>query len=229
MLSAAFKEAYLELVPAFEKATGHRVATLWVSTVDMLPTLQSGKSVDLVIMPAAGLDDLIAKGLARERHDLARSGVGVAVRAGAPRPDISSGEALKRAVLAAESLVYSTGPSGVYLETLFERMGITQAIAAKVKRVKGEPAGELVARGEAQIGFQQVCELLPVAGIDLVGPLPDDVQEITTFGAGVLVAAEEPRAARELIDYLTAEEAKPVIRKTGMEPASRVTQNHRPR
>ena len=216
MLSAAFKEAYLALVPDYEKTTGNRVSTRWVSTVDMLPALQSGAAVDMVIMAAAGLDDLIARGLARERVDLARSGVGVAVRAGAPRPDISSGDALKRAVLAAESIVYSTGPSGVYLEKLFERMGIAHAIAAKVKRVKGEPAGAVVARGEAQIGFQQVCELLPVAGIDLVGPLPDDVQEITTFGAAVLVQAKEPRAARELIHHFKADSAKPVIRATGM-------------
>ena len=218
MLSAAFREAYLALVPGFEAATRHRVSTLWVSTVDMLPTLQSGTAVDVVIMPIAGLDDLIARGFARERFDLARSGVGVAVRAGAPRPDIASGDALKRAVLAADSIVYSTGPSGVYLEKLFERMGIAQAIAAKVTRVKGEPAGAVVARGDAQIGFQQVCELLPVSGIDLVGPLPDDVQEITTFGGAVLVEAKEPRAARELIAHFRTEGAKPVIRATGMEP-----------
>ena len=219
MLSAAFREAYLVLVPRFEQATRHRVSTLWVSTVDMLPTLQSRTAVDMVIMAAAGLNDLVARGLAHERFDLARSGVGVAVRAGAARPDISSGDALKRAVLAADSVVYSTGPSGVYLEKLFERMGIAQAIAAKVRRVKGEPAGAVVARGDAQIGFQQVCELLPVPGIDLVGPLPDDVQEITTFGAAVLAGAKAPRAARELVDYLRTEVAKSVIRATGMDPA----------
>jgi molybdate transport system substrate-binding protein len=223
MQAAAFKEAYLELAPRFERETGHEVSSLWVPTAQIMGRLQSpdaaADAADLVIMSAAGLDALIAAGLVHARTDLARSGIGVAVRAGASRPDISSGEALARAMLAAESIVYSTGPSGVYLAALFERMGIAGEIAHKVKRVQGEPAGEVVARGEAQIGFQQMSELLPVAGIDLVGPLPDDVQEITTFSAGVLVAAKEPEAARALIDFFTAPHAAPVIRAKGMQPA----------
>jgi molybdate transport system substrate-binding protein len=220
MASAAFKEAYLELVPEFERRTGHTVSTAWVPSVRMMSRLKGGETVDLVILSAA-FDELIELGvIARgNRFDLAKSGVGVAVRAGAPKPDVSSGDALKRAVLAAKSIVYSTGPSGIYLAKLFERMGIADEIRAKVKQVQGEPAGAVVARGEAEIGFQQVSELLPVPGIDLVGPLPPNVQETTVFSAGLHVNAREPDVARALVKFLTAPEAAPVIRKKGMEPS----------
>jgi molybdate transport system substrate-binding protein len=130
---------------------------------------------------------------------------------------LSSGEALKRAVLAAKTIVYSHGPSGVYLEGLFERMGIAGEIRSKLTRVEGEPAGALVARGEAELGFQQVCELLPVPGIDLVGPLPADVQEITIFSAGVHSRAKAPQAAQALVDFFKAPTAAPVIKAKGMQ------------
>lgn len=217
MQSLAFKEAYLTLAPRFERATGHRIATLWVPTAKIVPTVVGGEAADLVIIAAAVVDELIAKGLARERTDLARCGVAVAVRAGAPRPDLSSAESLKRAVLAAKSIVYSRGPSGVYLDGLFARMGIAQEIEHKLTRVQGEPSGEVVARGDAEIGFQQASELLPVAGIDVVGPLPAEVQEITTFAATTLARAREPQAARELIDYFRTDEATAVIRATGLD------------
>ena len=168
---------------------------------------------------AVSVDELIRAGVIAVRFDFAKSGVGVAVRAGAPKPDISSGEALKRSVLAAKSIVYSTGPSGIYLAGLFQRMGIADQIKSRVKQVQGEPTGAVVARGEAEIGFQQVSELLPVAGIDLVGPLPPDVQEITVFSAGLHVAANEPDAAKALVQFLKVPAAIPVIRKKGMEPA----------
>jgi molybdate transport system substrate-binding protein len=218
MASAAFKEAYKELVPQFERASGHTVETLWVPSVQMMSRLKGGETVDLVILSAASLDELMKAGIIATRYDLAKSGVGVAVRAGAPKPDISSGEALKRAVLAAKSIVYSTGPSGIYLAGLFQHMGIAEQVKPKLKQVQGEPAGASVARGEAEIGFQQVSELLPVPGIDLVGPLPPDVQQITTFSAGLHVGAKEPDAARALVKFLTAPAAAPVIRKKGMEP-----------
>src|SRR5262245_58058925 len=162
MLSAAFKEAYLELVPQFERATGHRITTSWVQTARALDRLKDGEVADLVILPVALIDPAIKLGYVANRIDFVKSGIGVAVKAGAPRPDISSGEALKRAVLAAKSIVYSTGPSGVYLIGLFQRMGISEQIKGKVKQVQGEPAGASVARGEAELGFQQVSELLPV-------------------------------------------------------------------
>jgi len=219
MLSAAFKEAYLELVPQFERASGHKVESLWVPSVQMMTRLKGGESVDLVILSAASLDEIRKAGLVSDRTDLARSGIGVAVKSGARRPDISSGEAVKRAVLAAKGIAYSTGPSGIYLMGLFQRMGIAEAIKSKVKQVQGEPAGGVVARGEAEIAFQQVSELLPVPGIDLVGPLPADIQQITVFSAGLHVAAKQPDAARALVKFLTAPAAAPVIRKKGMEPA----------
>jgi molybdate transport system substrate-binding protein len=219
MASAAFREAFLELVPQFERASGHKVTTLWVPSVQMMTRLKGGETVDLVILSAASLDELVTAGIIANRVDLARSGIGVAVRAGAPKPDISSGEAVKRAVLAAKSVVYSTGPSGIYLAGLFERMGIAGQVKAKLKQVQGEPAGGVVARGEAEIGFQQVSELLPVPGIDIVGPLPPDIQQITAFSAGLHVAATEADAAKALVQFLTAPAAAPVIRKKGMEPA----------
>jgi len=219
MLSAAFKEAYLELVPPFERASGHKVENLWVPSVQMMNRLKGGETVDLVILSAAALEDLRQAGIVSERTDLAKSGIGVAVRAGAPRPDISSGAALKRAVLAAKGIAYSTGPSGIYLAKLFERMGIAEQIKSRVKQVQGVPAGTVAARGEAELAFQQVSELLPVPGIDLVGPLPPDVQEITIFSAGLHARAPHPDAARALIKHLTAPAAAPVIRKKGMEPA----------
>jgi len=219
MLSAAFKEAYLELVPQFERASGHKVESLWVPSVQMMNRLKGGETVDLVILSAASLEALRKAGLISERTDLARSGIGVAVKSGARKPDLSSGEAVKRAVLAAKGIAYSTGPSGIYLMDLFERMGIAEAIKSRVKQVQGEPAGGVVARGEAEIAFQQVSELLPVPGIDFIGPLPADIQQITVFSAGLHVAAKQPEAARALVKFLTAPAAAPVIRKKGMEPA----------
>jgi molybdate transport system substrate-binding protein len=219
MLSAAFKEAYLELVPQFERATGHTVENFWVPSVQMMTRLKGGETVDLVILSAASLDELRKAGFISDRTDLARSGIGIAVKSGARKPDVSSGEAVKRAVLAAKGVAYSTGPSGIYLMALFQRMGIAGSIKSKVKQVQGEPAGGVVARGEAEIAFQQVSELLPVPGIDFVGPLPADIQQITVFSAGLHVAAKQPDAARALVKFLTAPAAAPVIRKKGMEPA----------
>jgi molybdate transport system substrate-binding protein len=220
LLSAAFKEAYIELVPRFERASGHKVATLWAPSVEIMKRMKNGEVVDLIIVSAPSIEELKQLGIvgADGRCDLAACGVGVAVRAGARRPDLSSGEAVKRAVLAARSIVYSHGPSGVYLAGLFKRMGIADTIESKVKRVQGEPAGALVARGEAELGFQQVCELLPVPGVDLAGPLPPDIQEITTFSSGIHAKAREPEAARALVSFLTAPEAAPVIESKGMTP-----------
>ena len=219
MLSAAFKEAYLELVPRFERATDNRVSTAWVASVQMMSRLKGGEAVDLVILSARSLDELIQAGIIADREDIAKSGVAAAVKAGAPKPDISSGEALKRAVLAARSVVYSTGPSGIYLIGLFERMGIADRIKSKVKQVQGEPAGAVVARGEAELGFQQMSELLPVPGIDVVGPLSPDVQQITVFSAGVHRKARAADAARALVRFFKAPAAAPVIRQKGMDPA----------
>ncbi len=221
MSSLAIKEAYLELVPRFEKESGQKVATAWAGMVDIRKRMLAGEVVDLVIGSAAAIDELIgARKLAAGRMDLARSGVAVAVRAGAPRPDIGSGEALKRALLSAKSIGCSSGPSGVYLAELFKRMGIAEQVKPKITQTPpGTAVGPLVARGEVEIGFQQLSELLPTEGIDIVGALPAGIQLVTVFSAGVHVGAKEPEAAKALIRFLTSPSAAPIIRRKGMDPA----------
>jgi molybdate transport system substrate-binding protein len=148
-----------------------------------------------------------------------RSQVGIAVRAGAPKPDISTVDALKRALLQAKSIAYSSSVSGVYVSTeLFQRLGIAKEALAKGRRIDGEPVGAAIARGEAEIGFQQISELRPVAGVDVVGPLPADLQRITTFSAAVLTQSSDPAAARALIQFLASRDAAAVFRRSGLEP-----------
>jgi molybdate transport system substrate-binding protein len=220
--SGGLKAACLELIPAFERATQHRVAALWAGSVDIMKRMQAGETFDLVVMPGTAIDELIKLGkvVAGSRVDLAKSGIGVAVRAGAPKPDIGSAEALKQALLAASSIAYSTSASGIFLAGLFQRMGIADALRPKIRQSPpGVPVGELIARGEAEIGFQQVSELLPIAGIDYLGPLSADIQHFTTFSGGLHIGAEEPQAANELIEFIKAPAAAPVIGKSGMQPA----------
>jgi len=217
--SNAVREPYRELVPMFEKATGHRVTSDWGGTVDIVKRVEAGDVADIVIIPAPRIDDFIRQGKLADRVDLARSGVGVAVRAGAPRPDISSAAALSGALLAAKSVVLSSGPSSLYLPTLFQRMGIADALKPKIIQIgPGLGVGDTIARGEGEIGFTQMSELMSVKGIEYLGPLPADVQFITVFSAGLHAAAPAPDAARALLRFLTAPEAAPVLRSHGMEP-----------
>ena len=221
MASNAVKEPLLELVSAFETSSGHRVTMIWGGTEGLAKRVSGGEVVDLIIIAAPNIDQLIVDGklVPGSRADVAKSGVGVAVRTGLPRPDISSGEAVKRAVLAANSVAYSSGPSGFYLADLFKKMGIADQIKDKVKQpASGVQVGDLVARGEADLGFQQVSELLHVKGIDYLGPLPADIQTITVFSAGLHMAASTPDAAKALVKFLTAPEAGPILKKFGMEP-----------
>jgi molybdate transport system substrate-binding protein len=225
LCSGAFRAAYQALAPEFETATGHSLATAWGASVGnaahAIPRrLERGEPADLVILAADALDRLIGEGrvVAGSRVDLARTGIAMAVRAGAPRPDIASTQALQATLLQTSSVAISTSASGVYLRGLFQRLGIAEALAPKLRVAEGEPAGKLVARGEAEIGFQQMSELLPVRGIDIVGPLPPEVQEVTQFSAGIAARAERPEAARALIAFLASPAAAPVIRRHGMEP-----------
>ena len=217
--SNAVREPYRELVPMFEKATGHRVTSDWGGTVDIVKRVEAGDVADIVIIPAPRIDDFIRQGKLADRVDLARSGVGVAVRAGAPRPDISSVDALRSTLLAAKSIVLSSGPSSLYLPGLFQKMGIADALKPKIIQIgPGLPVGETVARGEGEIGFTQMSELMSVKGVDYLGPLPADIQLITVFSAGLHAAAPAPDAARALLKFLAAPEAAPVLRSHGMEP-----------
>jgi molybdate transport system substrate-binding protein len=226
LCSGAFKAAFEMLAPGFERASGHRLNTAWGSSVAGAPTsipnrLERGDPVDLVIMAGEGVDKLIRAGRigVGSRVDLARSGIGVAVRAGAARPDLGSAESFIRALSGAQSLAHSSSASGIYIKALLQRLGVTKALGDRIRQVEGEPVGRVVARGEAEIGFQQMSELLPVKGIDIVGPLPAELQHVTVFSAGLAAHALEPEAARALVAYLTAPAAAPIIRQSGMEPA----------
>jgi molybdate transport system substrate-binding protein len=217
--SPGVREISTRLVPEFEKATGHKVSIVWDGVNNVAKRVSAGETADLVFLPAAEIDQLIKEGklVAASRVDLAKSGIGVAIRAGAPKIDASSSEGIKKALLAAKTIAYSAGPSGVHMAALIQKWGIADQI--KIAPVPtGMPVGEVVARGDAEIGFQQVSELLPVKGIDYLGPLPADIQEVTVFSAAVHKAAGPTEAARALLKFLTAPAAIPVIKKAGMEP-----------
>jgi len=195
------------------------------SASDSIPSrLSRGEPVDVVILAAPALDALIAQGrvAAGSRVDLVRSSIGLAVRAGAPRPDIGSVEALRRTLLEAKSIAYSASASGVYYETeLVKRLGIAEQVMPKSRRILSERVGTVVARGDAELGLQQMSELLPIQGIDVLGPLPAEVQRVTLFSAGISATAAEPAAARRLIEFFTAPEAVPAIVRSGLEPAGK--------
>lgn len=222
----ATRQVLAELGSAFEQRSGCAVAFESVGGVDAAKRVAAGEVFDLVVLASDAIDKLIAAGHLRagSRVDLVRSGVAVAVRAGAPVPDIGSEDALKRAVLAARSVSYSTGPSGVALAGLFERWGITQEIQGRmVQAPPGVPVGALVARGEVELGFQQLSELIHVDGITLVGGMPPAVEIITIFAAGLPVGLADGSAqaarVRALLDFMTSPEALAAKRRQGMEPA----------
>jgi molybdate transport system substrate-binding protein len=192
------------------------------TTVNAIPVrLERGEAADVLIMVGYALGDLIKNGkvVADSRVDLVKSPIGVAVKAGAPKPDISSADTLKRALLAAKSVAYSDSASGVYVSTeMFAKLGIADEMKDKAKKIPATPVGEIVARGEAEIGFQQISEMKPVAGIDIVGQLPPDLQKITVFSAGIATVSKEPDAGRALIKFLASPAARDAIVNSGMEP-----------
>jgi molybdate transport system substrate-binding protein len=218
--SNAVREPYWELLPAFEKSAGCTVTVAWGGTVDIVKRVDSGEIADIVIVPAARIDDLIAKGLIACRTDLVRSGVGIAARAGVPKPDVSSVAALTSALKTAQSIVLSSGPSSLYMPALFEKLGIADAVKPKVIQIApGLGVGATLARGEGEIGFTQVSELMSVKGIQYLGPLPAEVQFVTVFSAGLHASAPAPDAARALLEFLAGPEAAPVLMRHGLEPA----------
>ena len=218
----ATEEAYKELVAQFEKASGHKVTTFFSGTLNVQKKLADGEPYDLILMAGPAIDEQIKLGkpVAGSRVDLAKPGTGLAVRKGAPKPDISSADALKKTLLTVKSIGYSTGPSGLYMLSVFEKLGIADQVKGKLKQTpSGVFVGTLIANGDAEIGFQQISELVHFAGIDYVGPLPGDLQRMTMFSTGIHSGAKQADAARALVKFLTAPAAAPVIRKHGLEPA----------
>jgi len=217
----ATEEAYKELVPQFEKASGHKVTTVFTGTLDALKRLSSGETYDLLIMARQQIDELSQNGkvVAGSRTDIAKSGVGMAVGKGKPKPDISTVDALKKTLLAAKSIGYSTGPSGIYVVTMFQKMGIADEIKGKLKQTPtGVFVGSIIASGEAEIGFQQVSELSFFPGVDYVGPIPTEVQLITVFSAGLPAGSKETGAAKALVSFVTAPAAAAIFKKHALDP-----------
>jgi molybdate transport system substrate-binding protein len=228
MSSAGFSEAYRSLIPEFERTTGHKIDTAWGPSMGETPQavpnrIARGEPVDVVIVATEALDPLIADGkaVAAGRAELARAPIGAVVRAGAPKPDISTVEAFKRTLLEARSIAYSDSASGVYLSTvLFPRLGVAEQIKAKSTMIPAEPVARTVARGEYELGFQTMSELLPVEGVDQLGPIPAETQKIVSFSAAIAAGAKEPAAGLALIKYLSSPAAAPAIIKSGMAPVT---------
>lgn len=207
------------LAPQFEAATGHKVAITYDPAKRMLNRIRGGETADLAIIGSGAIDDLVKDGIiAPDTRVLARSSVGMAVRAGAPKPDIGSVERFTDAILKARSIAYTIdGASGMHFAELIERLGIADAVKAKAKRQPGGLVGEIVARGEAEVAIQQISELMAVSGIDLVGPVPQSLQKTTVIAAGVFRGAREPEAARALLAFLATPQAANVIRAKGLD------------
>ena len=228
MISGGLTAAYGVLAGEFERETGHRLITVYGASMGATPTaipmrLGRGERADVVIVAREALDALVESGKVRRgsETDLVRSPIGMAVRAGAAVPNIRTVEGLRQTLLAAKSIAYSDSASGVYVSTeLFQLLGIEQ-VAAKARKIAGTPVGEIVARGEAELGFQQLSELLPVKGVTVVGAIPDEVQRMTVFSAGIAASSQNAGAGRELIAYLGSRKAWRAMRDSGVEPIER--------
>ena len=230
MISAGFYGVYSELGPAFERASGHRLVTTRGPSLGDSPEaiparLARGEAADVVFMDGVGADELGKRGLVRSdsKVELARSLIGMVVREGAAKPDIGTVDAFRSTLLAAKSIAYSDSSSGTYLSTvLFSKLGVADQVAGKSRKVRGPPTGEpvaaVVARGEAQIGFQQVSELIQVAGVAFVGTIPAELQPLTFFVGALTSATSQPDAAVALLRFLASPEAAPVILKAGLTP-----------
>src|SRR4051812_7023647 len=230
MISAGFFQVYSQLGPAFEKSTGHKLVTTRGPSVgdspEAIPTrLTRGEEADVVIMDGHGVDILDQRGLAQpgSRIPLAESFIGMVVRAGQAKPDISTVDALRKTLVAAKSIAYSDSSSGTYLSTVgFKKLGIAEEVGGKTRKVRGPPSGEpvaaVVARGEAEVGFQQVAELIHVPGVDFVGTVPADFQPPTFFVGALPKNSQHPDAAMTLLRFLSSAEAASVITKAGLKP-----------
>jgi molybdate transport system substrate-binding protein len=212
------KPALPDLVTEFERATGHKVSIVWGNAATLKTRYLEGEQADVAVLTAAAIDDLVKAGKVTGRVDLARSGMGFAVKAGAPKPDISSPEALKRTLLAAKSVGYSSqGASGIYFVTVIERLGIAAEVKAKHKDTAGA-VGELVAAGEAEIGVQQIPELAAVPGVVVIGPFPDELQVITVFSAALDAKAQNNDAAKAFVKFISGPAAAAAYKARGLDP-----------
>jgi molybdate transport system substrate-binding protein len=226
MISGGFSAALRDLAPAYKQQTGNTLEIVAGPSMGTTPQaipnrLARGEQADVVIMVGYALDDLIKAGTvaADSRVDLARSPIAMAVRAGAPKPDISTVDRFRQALLNARSIAYSDSASGVYIQNeMFPKLGIADAVRTKSKMIPATPVGEVVARGDAEIGFQQLSELRPVPGIDIVGVIPPEVQKITVFAGGVVTNAQHGASARALLAFLASLAAAPSIANSGLEP-----------
>ena len=217
----ATEQAYRELLPQFEKASGHTVKTTFTGTLDARKRIAAGQPFDLLIMASPDIDAFIKSGtlVAGSRIDLAKSGVGIGVKAGAPKPDIATTAAFKKTLLAAKSIGYSTGPSGNYVIGLFDRLGIADQVKPKLKQTPtGVFVGSIVASGDVEIGIQQVSEMSHFTGVDYVGPLPADIQQTTIFASGIAANAKQAAAAKAWVKFITQPSSAPAFKKRGMEP-----------
>ncbi|MGE8158884.1 substrate-binding domain-containing protein [Paraburkholderia sp. NPDC080076] len=220
--SMATRQVLAELVQDYERLTGQPVVVRSVGGVDAARRVENGDRFDFVVLAADVIDRLETAGhvVSGSRVDVARSGVAIAVAAGAPRPDVGTEAALRETILAARSIGYSTGPSGSHLSHLFERWGIAETIALRVVQAPpGVPVGALVARGEVELGFQQLSELMHLPGIDVIGSLPTEVQIVTVFAAAICTASRQSDAAKAVLSFLASSEARFAKLRHGMEPA----------
>lgn len=220
--SMATKQLLAELATQFGKTVPHQVAIESVGGVDATRRVQAGEAFDVVILASGAIDQLMAEGrlVTGSRVDVVKSEMAAVVKAGAARPDISTEEALKRAVSAAKSVGYSTGPSGTHLLGVFERWCIADALGPRLVQAKpGTPVGSLVAKGEVELGFQQLAELIHLPGVDILGPLPAGAQSTTTFSGGVATTSIQQEVARSWLGLLASPAADEAKRRNGMEPA----------
>jgi molybdate transport system substrate-binding protein len=216
----AIREAYEQLVPQFERQTGHKVTSTWAGTAEITRRVQRGETCDLLILPDATIEDFIKQGkvVAGSRVDIAKASLGVGTGPGGSKPEIATADQFKNSVLAARSLTWSGGPSGAAIAALFERMGIGAETKARFRQKPGVAVAEMIASGEAEMGFLMVSELLHAPGVTLVGPVPAALQQITTFSAGIHVSSTKRTLASELVRFLTAPPAAAVYKKAGLEP-----------
>lgn len=226
LTAGAYRQVVVALVPEFEKQTGHTVTVVNDTAGALARRIEGGEAFDVVVVTPAVIEDLVKKGkvASGSQTNLAKVGVGVMVKAGAPRPEVGTVDAFKRALLDAKSVAYidpaSGGSSGIYIERLLERLGIADQIKPKSKLKQGGYVADLIVSGEAELGIHQISEIMPVAGVTLVGPLPADIQNYTTYAAGVGAGAKDREAATRFIKVLSGPTAAPVLKSKGMEAAA---------